>query len=1226
MRQWSVKVYDALSKRKWLAITVAVVLFVLLFMQASQIALENDITKLVPGNPALKEVHQLQSSSGLYDRVIFKLTYRKESGSERLMQAADSLEYELNKRLSKDIKELKVKLDESIFWDVQQLVAEHIACFLDSADYGMFDTLLIQEKLHERIHQQSALLNTVVGMGAKRFFSVDLLGVSARPLSRMQSLQIDERVELHEGYLFTDDRKSVLIFLTLHEDALVKRAEDIASHIHAIETKFKNSFPQIDIYVYGAILVAHGNKVQLQRDTRLTLSLTLIGIFILTVSLFRKKRIPLLIVLPALFGFVFSLSVIKWLQGGIAGLSVAAGSVVLGIAINYSVHFFTQLSFSKNIRQALAELWMPLTLGSFTTVASFLALTLLSSPILHDFGLFAGLSLCGAVFFTLFFLPHFSPPSVNTHTFIDKFSHYAVSSVAPKYISIAFIVVLCATGWLLTQVAQVKFVTELNEMNYMDERLKTSEREILWLQNDTSKTVFVASVAENVQDALQQNETLRRFLRQKLQEGEVIKFASLSEALPGKQLQRQRIDYWNRYWTDEKKQALLQSLQKSIEQVGLSDMVFTDFQNRFFKHYDTLDAQTEFKLLSVFGNGWLVSNGKKTIVFNAITVDKNKKATVYAAIQKLPGILLLDKQIISNAVVDVLYKDFNSILAYTIFIVGAALIIGYGRIELAIITFLPMLLSWVWILGIMGFAGIHFNLINIVISTFIFGLGDDFSIFITDGLVAKFKDGKQHVFKHRLGIFLCAVTTLLGLGMLHFGKHPALKSIAIVSIIGILCVFLIGQLVQPALFNFFIQSRKEKQLAPWTLKTLALSVVAFSYFTLGAFLLTIIGFLLIYAFPFVPKHKRKYWYHFILCYFVKSLVYLMVNVKKVHIDKHNMDFTRPALIVANHTSFLDILVVVMQHPKLILLTNKWVYHSPVFGKVVQMADYYPVMEGVNPAIDKFQKIVKEGYSIVVFPEGTRSPDGKLRRFHKGAFYLAEKLHLDIVPLVLHGIHHTMKKGDFMLFDGTLTMKFLPRIAPENKSYGDGYAERAKGISKLFKEELRKLQHQLETPEFFAQKFLSNYWYTGWKIEREARAFIRRATLIEQVNRHLPKQGNIAVLGAGYGFWPYMLHLLESTRFIIGVEQDDEKRAVAENGYLRNSNMLFTQSIDTVKTPFDVVLVVESEIYSWIPSLWCADLWVIKKPAAVLPSLPGYNAQHLGIYHGFEFIKYSLNER
>lgn len=1171
MQELPVRVFDFFRSKKWVPILLSVCLFAIFGWLAARINIENDISKLIPGNSSLQKINELQAASGLYDKIVFKIKTNS-ANTDTLIAAADALEQKLQTALPNHIKELKLHIDESAIFDVQETVSKHLPVFLDSSDYTQFDSLLAGNNLEEKLKTNAHLLNTISGIGAKKFFSNDPLGMALTPLQRMQSLQVDERIELYEGYLFTDEQKSILLFLTLTDSAQKKHADSIAIQLQQIEDDLEANYPSAQVFMFGGLLVANGNKVQLQRDTKLTLSLTIAGILLLTLAFFRRKRIPVLMLLPAAFGLVFSLGIIYILQGNISGISLAAGSIVLGIAINYSLHYFTQLSFLKDIRQTISELWVPLTLGSFTTVASFLALTLMASPILHDFGLLAGLSLCGAALFTLFLLPQFSPPTVGTLQFKNA-TFFSLNPRVSKHLNaIAFLTVIVFTALLYTQISKVKFVSELNDLNYTNQKLQSAEKEILWLQNDTSKTIFIATTATNLQTALQQNEALLQQLKKNTATGRIVKYASFSNVLPSQAVQQHRITFWNNYWTEHKKNLLLTKVESALQKAGFNENVFLHFKQNFFNSSTELNASEQQQLLTIFGNGLVSQTSKNATIFSSVTIEKTKRDEVYTTIQQLPGIILLDKQIISNALVEVLYSDFNSILAYTIFIVSIALVLGYGRIELAVITFIPMLLSWIWILGIMGFLGIHFNLINIVISTFIFGLGDDFSIFISDGLIGKYKNGKPHLQTHRISILLCALATLLGLGVLYFGKHPALKSIAAVSIIGILSVFIIGQIVQPFLFNYFIQSRKEKKLAPWTLRTLLLAIGAFTYFTFTALLLTLIGFVLLYALPFISQQKRKLWYHHILRFFVKSLVYLMANVRKVHIDKHNMDFSKPAVIIANHSSFLDILVIAMQHPKLILLTNKWVFYSPVFGKVVQLADYYPVMEGVDPAIEKFEKIVAQGYSIAVFPEGTRTPDGKLKRFHKGAFFLAEKLHLDIAPLVLHGIHHTMQKGDFMLFDGTMTMKFLPRITPQDTSYGNGYAERAKNISKLFKSNLATLKTQIETHAYFAQKLVSNYYYKGFAIERAAKKFTQKTPLINILHSHLPQQGSIVELHSGYGFFTFMLYLLESSRNITSVESNEEQRSIAANCYMANEQLSFLPNINAVQNRhFDAVL-------------------------------------------------------
>ena len=112
----------------------------------------------------------------------------------------------------------------------------------------------------------------------------------------------------------------------------------------------------------------------------------------------------------------------------------------------------------------------------------------------------------------------------------------------------------------------------------------------------------------------------------------------------------------------------------------------------------------------------------------------------------------------------------------------------YGSLELTIVSFVPMVISWIWILGIASIFDIRFNFINIILATFIFGLGDDFSIFITDGLQKKYKYKEKVLGHYKTGILLSSISTIVGTGVLIFAEHPALKSIALLSVLGIVTI------------------------------------------------------------------------------------------------------------------------------------------------------------------------------------------------------------------------------------------------------------------------------------------------------------------------------------------------------------------------------------------------------------------------------------------------------
>ena len=112
---------------------------------------------------------------------------------------------------------------------------------------------------------------------------------------------------------------------------------------------------------------------------------------------------------------------------------------------------------------------------------------------------------------------------------------------------------------------------------------------------------------------------------------------------------------------------------------------------------------------------------------------------MYPLFQPKEKVVIFDRGYFASQWVSAVNQDFYLILYISSFLIFFALWISYGRIELTLMSFLPMLVSWIIIVGLMGMLGIEFNIINIILSTFIFGIGDDFSIFIMDGLQNKYR-------------------------------------------------------------------------------------------------------------------------------------------------------------------------------------------------------------------------------------------------------------------------------------------------------------------------------------------------------------------------------------------------------------------------------------------------------------------------------------------------------
>ena len=213
----------------------------------------------------------------------------------------------------------------------------------------------------------------------------------------------------------------------------------------------------------------------------------------------------------------------------------------------------------------------------------------------------------------------------------------------------------------------------------------------------------------------------------------------------------------------------------------------------------------------------------------------------------------------------------------------------------------------------MGLIEIEFNIFNIIISTFIFGLGIDYCIFVTTGMLKEYQTGEKTLATHKTSIILSVITTILGVGVLIFAKHPALFSISLVSIIGIFSAMFVAFSIQPLLFNLLIGSRTKR---PISFGLLIHSVLSFLYYGMGGLCLSIFSVLIMPLIPLSERVKMR-GFHKVISKFMKSVLYTNPFVKKTIINKGNETFSKPGIIVANHTSFLDILAVGMLHPKII---------------------------------------------------------------------------------------------------------------------------------------------------------------------------------------------------------------------------------------------------------------------------------------------------------------------
>src|SRR5246127_681841 len=138
------------------------------------------------------------------------------------------------------------------------------------------------------------------------------------------------------------------------------------------------------------------------------------------------------------------------------------------------------------------------------------------------------------------------------------------------------------------------------------------------------------------------------------------------------------------------------------------------------------------------------------------------------------------------------------------------------------------------------------------------------------------------------------------------------------------------------------------------------------------------------------------------------------------------------IFAANHTSAADAPAVVGAIPRRIaILLKRSLFGYPIVGQAFHLAQFIPVdradRDSAIVSLEKATEAIKSGQSFLIYPEGTRSPDGRLQEFKKGTAVMAIKAGVPLVPIACSNAHRIMRKRELKIYPGEILVEFLPPI-------------------------------------------------------------------------------------------------------------------------------------------------------------------------------------------------------
>lgn len=1141
-------IYVWIDKNRILATLLAFVFLLLTGFFASKIKFEEDITRIIPKNEKTNVTSKILQQLNFSDKIAIIIEKQKKGNGDDLIHLASQF-LDTLPVADRYIKNVQGHFDEDFLNHSFSFVNENLPLFLDEKDYKEIENKLQHDSIKTKVAQNFEALSSPTSLVTKDFIVNDPLGISFIALKKLQNLNGNSDFILKDGFLITKDESKLLLFLNPKlSGSETEQNTKFSEILYGIQNQLNQEFEgKATIDYFGSSLIAVANAKQIKSDILTTVLISMSTLMILLILFYRKLFIPIIIFLPSVFGTLAALCFLYFYKDAISAISLSIGAVLLGITIDYSLHILTHYKATSDVKTLYKEITKPLLMSSSTTAVAFICLLFVNSDALQDLGIFAAIAVMFSALFSLLIIPQLYKPSkkeIKESSIIEKLAGFSFHS---NKILLAISVVLIVISFFTY--GRVTFDDDLSKINFIPKELQNAELKLETSTNKATKSLYLVSHASTLDSLLEINSKLQNDLVRNKKQLNILELTSVGKIVLSEKEQRLKIQNWNNFWTNDRISKLKSELISEGSQLGFKPTTHQNFYNILDKQFHVLNLEDYKSLNPAFVDEFI--NEKDGLFTAATTVKVPVESRNFFAneFKNSKNVTLIDRQQMNETFLGELVNDFNDLVNYSFVAVLIILWMFFKRIELVIISAIPIAITGFITAGLMGLFGIDFNIFSTIVCTLIFGHGVDFSIFMTSALQKEYTTGKNEMQIYRTSILLAVLTTILAIGALIFAEHPALKSIASVALIGVFAALLITFVFYPILFKFLISSRPNKGKSPVSLFLLIQTILFFIYYAFAGILLSVILRILMKILPFSKERKFKI-FGKAMSIFQYSVLHLKPTVKNKLINLPKDDFKKQAIIIANHTSFLDTLAIGMYNPNIVFLINDWVYNSPIFGRAVRAAGFFPVSQGLDGNLDNLKERIGTDFSLMIFPEGTRSYSNEMMRFHKGAFYLAEQLNLDILPIYIQGNSEIIPKNDFIIYDGQIIDYVDERIAPNDKKFGIGYAERTKKISKYCKTKFDQIRLELEDENYFKQKlFLSFLYKEETVVKAVKRDFKKHKTIYHQLNLHLSKSEKIIHWANDFGQIDFLLTMQQANRNIQTIITDEEKCEIAATNYI-----------------------------------------------------------------------------
>ena len=828
MTEFCIKIYRFFRNHRAVFWVSMIALYAFFGYFASKIYLEEDINKLMPSSKNEDGTTKLAFANlRIKDKTFLLFEGKNGASVEHIAEVCDAFIDSLESRNAamdsthQVIGNIFYRLPDDLMLDVIDYMSAHLPAYIDTSVYTRLEAMLTYPHMKLQMKANHDDLLSPVGSMFPELIQMDPVGLRGLLMEQMKPFTEGAAgsYKTLNGHFFVQDSTVCVAFITpMYSATNTGQGSTLFRILNDQIEQFSASAPDVKISYHGTPASGFYNSWRIKSDLKGTIigSLVLVLIFI-SICFRNYNTIPLLL-LPVVFGTLFGLAAMYFIKGHFSLLALGIGAIVLGVALSYVLHIITHYKYISDPEQVLRDQVKPVCLGCLTTIGSFMGLIFIRTELLQDFGLFAAFAIVGTTFFSLVFLPQFLNPKKNklnhrAFAIIDRINAYPFDRKKPLLFTILTAAVVCIGFYIA---GGTQFDADMHSLGYKAESTSYSENLLRSKTHTGDKQKYFASSGATMEEAIENFEIMAAKLDSLQSIGLVKSYTHTNQIFVPLHVQQERIDAWKNFWTGERLQLVHDLINKTAPEAGLIPDAFSPFFEFATADYEP-DALYEASIIPEGYQSTLMeqSYNDEYLCFTSVRCKNDSihsKESDYnricEAIVSSPNLLVLDTYYYTTDTLIQLNDDFNVLQWVSMLFVLIVLFFSFHfNIKHTLLGFMPILSSWLIVLGAMVIFDVRFNLINIIISTFIFGIGVDYSIFVMNGLIGG-KENSRLLGYHKTAIFFSAFILIVTVSSMLFAEHPAIKSVGFSTLVGMISAVVISYVVQPAIFRM-INKNKE---------------------------------------------------------------------------------------------------------------------------------------------------------------------------------------------------------------------------------------------------------------------------------------------------------------------------------------------------------------------------------------------------------------------------------